>query len=306
MSRQWAQLPERGTTAALTTIRWIGVHIGRWAGRLLLYPITLYFLLTAAEPRRGSRIYLGRVLRREPHWFEIFRHIHCFAITILDRVFLLNGQFDRFDLRVHNERVILNQAASGRGCILLGSHLGSFEVLRALGVMEQHLPVKVLMDIDHNPRISRFLGALSPKILETVIPMTGPGTVLRIKEHLDQGFLIGALADRAVASDRTVQCRFLGAETHFPAGPVLMAAALKCPVILFFGLYRGGNRYDIHFELFADPVPLDRDRRQQDLQEWVQRYACRLEHYARTAPYNWFNFYDFWNQDHADRQSGNP
>ncbi|NJN45664.1 MAG: lipid A biosynthesis acyltransferase, partial [Candidatus Competibacteraceae bacterium] len=69
-----------------------------------------------------------------------------------------------------------------------------------------------------------------------------------------------------------------------------------CPVIIFFGLYRGSNRYDIHFERLADVITLDRACRQQQLQHWAQRYAERLEHYTRSAPYNWFNFYDFWEE----------
>jgi predicted LPLAT superfamily acyltransferase len=31
------------------------------------------------------------------------------------------------------------------------------------------------------------------------------------------------------------------------------------------------------------------------LRDLVERYAARVEHHCRTAPYNWFNFYDFWN-----------
>ncbi len=80
-------------------------------------------------------------------------------------------------------------------------------------------------------------------------------------------------------------------------GYILLASVLKVPVILFFGLYRGDNRYDIHFELFTDQVTIERNNRSADLQLWTQRYANRLEHYARLAPYNWFNFYDFWNED---------
>ena len=57
-----------------------------------------------------------------------------------------------------------------------------------------------------------------------------------------------------------------------------------------------GNRYDIYFEHFADEITLDRDHRAEEIQPWMQRYAERLEHYARLAPYNWFNFYSFWDQ----------
>ena len=71
---------------------------------------------------------------------------------------------------------------------------------------------------------------------------------------------------------------------------------LKVPVLLFFGLYLGNNRYALHFELFADEIAVRGDHRSEDIRLWTQRYADRLEHYARLAPYNWFNFYDFWGE----------
>ena len=78
---------------------------------------------------------------------------------------------------------------------------------------------------------------------------------------------------------------------------MLLASVLRAPVILFYGIYRGGNRYDIYFELFADQVTVDRNNRSADIQRWTQGYVDRLEHYARQAPYNWFNFYNFWDED---------
>ena len=186
--------------------------------------------------------------------------------------------------------------APSRSRIGLGSHVGSFEVLRALGVMQRGFPLKVLMDTVHNQNISRFFDALNPKIAGTVIAPDRPDTLIRVKESLDNGYFVGMLGDRVFGGDKTTQCQFLGAPATFPAGPILLAAMMRCPVILFFGLYRGGNRYEIYFEHFADVIVLERDRRAEETQLWMQRYAERLEHYARLAPYNWFNFYPFWDQ----------
>jgi predicted LPLAT superfamily acyltransferase len=111
---------------------------------------------------------------------------------------------------------------------------------------------------------------------------------------LEAGFLIGMLGDRVSSGGKTTQCQFLGATATFPAGPVLLAAIMHCPVILFFGLYRGGNRYEIYFEHFAQEILLNRDCHVGDIQHWMQRYVERLECYARLAPYNWFNFHPFW------------
>ncbi len=291
---RWTTLPERGTPASLRVIAWIAVHIGRGAARLLLYPVTLYFLITARAARRISYQYLKRVRGGLDHCWHVFRHFHCFAATILDRVYLLRGEFERFRVTVHGKELLQRQIETGKGSILLGSHLGSFEVLRALGVMQRGFPLKVLMDTVHNQNITRFFDALNPKIAGTVIAPDRPDTLIRVKESLNNGYFVGMLGDRVFGGDKTTQCQFLDAPATFPAGPILLAAMMRCPVILFFGLYRGGNRYEIYFEHFADVIVLERDRRAEETQLWIQRYAERLEHYARLAPYNWFNFYPFW------------
>jgi predicted LPLAT superfamily acyltransferase len=291
---RWATLPERGTPTSLRVIAWIAAHIGRWGARLLLYPITLYFVITARSARRTSYEYLKRLRGESARWWHVFRHFHCFAATILDRVYLLRGDFERFGITVHGKEIVHRQIESRKGSILLGSHLGSFELLRALGVMQRSFSLKVLMDPLHNQNITRLFDALNREIAATVIAPDRPDTLIRVKESLDAGCFVGMLGDRVSGGDKTTQCQFLNAPATFPAGPVLLAAMMRCPVILFFGLYRGGNRYEIYFEHFADKIDLDRVRRAENIQLWMQRYAERLQHYSRLAPYNWFNFYPFW------------
>ena len=293
---RWTALRERGTPASLRLLAWIATRVGRWAGRLLLYPITSYFVITARAARRTSYEYLKQIRGCSAHWWHVFRHFHCFAATILDRLYLLRGEFERFEVKVYGKEILHHRMESGKGCILLGSHLGSFEVLRALGVMQRNFPLKVLMDANHNQNITRFLDALNPVIANTVIAPDRVDTLLTVKESLDAGFFVGTLGDRVSSDGKTTQCEFLGRPAAFPVGPIVLAAMTHCPVILFFGLYRGGKRYEIHFEHFADEIILDRDRRAEEIQLWMQRYAKRLEHFTRLAPYNWFNFYPFWDQ----------
>jgi predicted LPLAT superfamily acyltransferase len=293
---RWASLSELGSPRSLRTLAWIAVHMGRPISRLLLYPIALYFLITARDARRASYHYLQRLGSGGGHWGHVFRHFYCFAATILDRVYLLRGEFERFHVTVHGKEILQRQIEAGKGCILLGSHLGSFEVLRALGVMQRKFPLKVLMDPLHNENITRFLDELNPEIAQTVIAPDRPDTLIRVKESLEAGNLLGMLGDRVSGGDKTTRCQFLGEPATFPAGPVLLAAMMHCSVVLFFGVYRGGNHYDIYFEHFAEDIFLERGRRAAEIELWMQRYAERLEHYTRLAPYNWFNFYSFWDE----------
>ena len=156
------------------------------------------------------------------------------------------------------------------------------------------MPIKIMMYPDNSQQILTILAALNPELAEEIIPLGRPNTMLLAKQHLDKGGIIGLLGDRITRGDKALSAELLGSPAPFPAGPLLLASMLKVPVVLFHGLYCGGNRYDVRFELLANEVTLNAESRQEDLQTWVGRYAERIDHHCRLAPYNWFNFYDFW------------
>ncbi|HVS26597.1 MAG TPA: acyl-CoA synthetase [Burkholderiales bacterium] len=294
VSEAWLAQRERGSLTAMRLLIWLTLKLGRNAARIFLYPICAYFIVFSLHARRASRLYLSRVLGRKTGWRDLFRHYHTFASTIHDRVYLLSGQHGYFDVQVHGLDSLECALERGAGCVLLGSHLGSFEILRAYGTLEKKLPINILMHMENASKINRAVHGLHTEIPERIIPLGKPQTLLQVKECLERGEIVGVLGDRTFQSDKAVSCRFLGEEARFPEGPLLMAALLEVPVVLFFGFYRGGRRYDINFEAFAQRITLDPSRRSEELREWVERYVNRLEYYCRQAPYNWFNFYDFW------------
>ena len=303
MSEDWKQRPEGGGLFALWLIRGIARHLGRRLARLLLLPITLYFLIVRGPERNASRVYLGRVLGRPAGWWDAARHIHCFAATLVDRVLLLSGQLQMFDVRIHGIEAVHARLDSGQGLLLFGSHLGSFEVLRVLARRRPEYAIRVVLDKGHNPAMTQLLDALDPAIAAGVIDAAqdGPSLVLAIQQAVAQGALVALLVDRTQPGEPSLPAPFLGRTARFPTAPWLIASVLQVPVMLAFGLYRGGARYDLMFEPFSDGTAVPRAQRAQVLTALIQRYAARLEHYARQAPYNWFNFYDFWTADDADQ-----
>lgn len=299
MSASWKRRPEGGGHFALRLIRAIGRHGGRPLARLLLYPITLYFLLRRGPERRASIAFLERALGRPAGLPDGARHVHCFASTILDRLFLLEGQEGRFRIGVDGLEALSSKVDEGRGVLMFGSHLGSFEVMRVLSRRRPDLKLRVVLDKAQGAAMTQLLDAVAPEIAAGVIDASqdGPSLMLAIQQAAKEGALIAMLVDRTQPGQASVQAPFLGAPAPFPLAPWQIAAVLKLPIVLGFGLYRGGNRYDLLFEPFSDGLDLPRARRDEAIAALIRRYAARLEHHARHAPYNWFNFYDFWYVD---------
>jgi len=301
-TEHWSARPEGGGRVAIWLIKTIGLRCGRPCARLILYPATLYFFLRRGYERRVSYAFLERALGRKATAWEVMRHIHCFASTMLDRVFLLSDRFARFDVSVHGLEELKSRIQPKRGVLLLGAHVGSFEVLRVLANERPDVRVCAVLDTQKTPALTQALHALNPGVARNVIDASRPGTeiVLALSEAVHEGALVTLLADRAREHEATVVVDFMGAPAAFPTAPFLIGALLKVPVVLCIGLYRGGNRYDLYFEAFADELTLPRRARKAELRAVVQRYATRLEHHVRQDPYNWFNWHDFWNLEGFD------
>ena len=118
--------------------------------------------------------------------------------------------------------------------------------------------------------------------------------MLRAREAIQRGEIIGILGDRAVAGDRHVAVPFLGRDAGFPTGPIIVAALLGAPVLFVRGVCTGPRRYDVRFEPFAERIVLRREHRAEDLREAVARFARSLEAACLAHPTQWFNFYPFW------------
>jgi predicted LPLAT superfamily acyltransferase len=290
----WLRTRERGSLPLLHFMIWVTLRLGRSAGRVLLPPIVLYFAIFSPRARAASRSFLARALGRPAGFGDVLRHYYTFAATVLDRVYFLSGRWRDLDLRLHGHERLLETLERGRGCILLGSHLGSFEALRAAAVFGANWQFAMIMDNANAQKVARTFAALNPELAATIIESGAPDSLIRAKERLDAGAMLGLLGDRLRPGDRPVPTPFLGDTVRFPTGPFAAAAALGAPVMLCFGLYRGGRRYDLHFEPFLDRLALPRSGRAEALAATVRDYAARLEHYARLAPYNWFNFFDVW------------
>jgi predicted LPLAT superfamily acyltransferase len=291
---EWARRPERGSPFWLRLMRRLALALGRAPTRLLLYPATLYFLLADKDAGAASRDYLQRIFGRPASLAERWRHLFCFASTVHDRLFLLNDRAALFDIEIDGRELIDEAVARGDGVFLLGAHLGSFEVLRAAGRWNSGLRVAMVMYPDNARQINAMLAAINPALAADVLPLGQIDSMLQVEARLAEGCLVGLLGDRSPGKEAKASRDFLGAPAGFPLGPLRLAALMHRPVLFMSALYLGGNRYRLHFSRLADFSTPAHGERGAALQAALSDYVARLESQCRAAPYNWFNFYDFW------------
>jgi predicted LPLAT superfamily acyltransferase len=297
----WMQRKERGSLFWLRFMQRLSLLAGRPATRPIVYCIALYFLCAVAPARAALRGYLPRVLGRPASWRDLYRHILSFASTIHDRTFLVADRFDAFSIRNVGVEAIHERHARDGGFLLFGAHLGSFEVMRSQARQRPDLKVCMAMFPDNAQHINAALAALNPAAMANLIPLGRLDSMLMVHNRLQEGSMVGILADRASGEDASFETLdFLGSPAHFPTGPFRMAAMLRQPVYFMAGLYKGGNRYELVFEPIADFSEVGPKTRDAAIRAAVTSYARTLERHCRAAPYNWFNFYDFWESARAD------
>lgn len=297
MTEDWKARPEGGAVWAIEAMVLLMRVCGRMIGVCLLFPITMYFLVVRGPERRASRQFLTFALGKKPSLWHVARHIYTFARTILDRFFLMQGQLQRYHFDVKGLDALLPYIDAKKGALLFGSHLGSFFALRALSTLHPTLRICMVVDKAHNQRVMHFLEGVNPNFVSDIIDLSahsGASAALAINEAVQAGAITALLVDRYQPGTQVVAAQFFNRQALFPASPWLIAGILGTPIVLAHGLYRGRDTYEIVFEKFAQKVVLPRADRAQLLERLVQRYALRLEALSLQAPYNWFNFYDFW------------
>ena len=306
--QHWASLQEAGTYTGLRFLFFLHRYLGRGFFSLLMYPVACYFVLCKPFARRASQRFLRYHWQhcpdywaRQPNWLHCILHFKHFAEAILDKALAWSADINHDDFIIERPELIESLMADHRGQLIIGTHFGNLEYCRGFMQRYRNKVINILVYDKHSAnfvKIMQTLNADSRMNIFQVDEFDVP-TILRLKQKIAQGEWVFIAGDRIPLEglQHTVQANFLGHSAPLPMGPYLLAKTLECPVKLMFG-YRH-PRYGaekIYFEVvpFAEQISFGRRDRAEKMQGYAQAFADHLQRHCEQAPYQWFNFYDFW------------
>lgn len=304
----WSKRQEQGTIFGIKLLLAIYSLLGRKVFNLILKVVIGYYHLVGKDAKQASEIYLSQLKSyAQQHSFELpekldsYHHLLSFGHTMLDKLAAWKGDFSVENLTIHGQENFQRMVDNKQGVVILGSHLGNIELCRALGRRHSHIKINALVFTEHAERFNSVMKAVNPSSELNLIQVSsmGPDTAILLQQKIEQGEWIVIVGDRTSTSkeSRSVWADFLGKPAPFPQGPFMLAAILKAPVYLLFGLRDDSSdkpHFNVYFEPFREQIVLPRKERQAALQQVVQDYAQRLQHYTLQAPLQWYNFFNFW------------
>jgi predicted LPLAT superfamily acyltransferase len=291
---EWITARERGTSWTISFMIWLCRGRHRWLVNLLLYPITAYFFITGRTAHRASTHFFT-LAKGQARWSDYYRQLLYFSRCLVDRVTILIGDADRFEVHPSGREALMETRQDGRGMIMLGSHLGNFEACKLFAIDRMDMDIHIVAYFSGSTKIRRALDAINPELQQNFIDPTEPDAVFRMRDVIDSGGILAILGDRIGIGEKKAQVNFMGETAYLPTGPYYLASILHCPVFCFFGLRVDHYVYDTYAIKLAEHIALARGQREQQAQVYAQQYADLLAEKAREYPYNWFNFYEFWN-----------
>ena len=305
--KHWSATQERGSTFGIQLLVWLYRIFGQWLFRLVLIPVIAYFTLTGNKARQASYEYLRRVNTfthnsAKVRWYHVYKHFYQFGIAAVDKIRAWLDDITLSDVTFHNSQVFqeLRDKKPQQGALFIGSHLGNLELCRAIGENDSGLKINALVFTKHALKFQAALEKFNPNAQLNLVQVDSLGaeTAIELKDKVDNGEIVIIVGDRTSVTQygRVSYADFLGEPAPFSQGPFILANVLDCPTYLIFCLKQSSG-YHIYLEHFADSLKLSRTEKAQQLQSIIQQYAKRLEYYCLKAPYQWFNFFKFWQKD---------
>lgn len=307
-SENWMQTKERGNGFLIYLTYFLYKLLKKRLTLIMLQPVMLYFYFTDKKGRNASKKYLDKIYKNgssklllKPGLVSSFMHYNCFCSSLLDKVGIrIPGKRKEFSFSYSGYDEIEKLFQNKQGAIFIGAHLGNFDVLHLLA-KEPQIKLKMLMYRQHAQMINGLFSRMKSQNEDSIIEIDtiNVATAGMLYDYVNEGGFLGILGDRipSGSKNRILRLPFLGEEASFPQGPWIIAGLLKCPVIFFYAVSAGQQKYEIHFKKLFEEVNISSGNRENEIKKYLARYISKLEDACCRFPYQWFNFYNFWQKE---------
>jgi predicted LPLAT superfamily acyltransferase len=275
--------------------------LGPYVLKVIVVPVAFVSFLFAHSQRAASRDYFARLYRYtsnkkyKPSIFKIFRHYLSFALSLVDRMQAWCGKIDYNQINIidkdKNDEILAN-IKSGKGAFILSSHVGNIEMFRGIGDF-YNIDINVFIDTRHTEVFNKFLKDINPHFTTNVYPATDVGvdSAIIMADKISEGGLVVMAADRLPSTNhKYIEAELLGEKVRLPMGVFKFASLMDCNIYSLF-ICKNCGHYDVHMVKY--PSIQSRDGYKAN----ALIYAAKLNELILQYPYQWYNYYDYWNQE---------
>jgi len=230
--------------------------------------------------------------------------------VFLDRFLLLEGA--EIETTYEGWEHIVAAARSGRGGIILMSHMGSWEIaahlLQRYGQGEPRMKLMLYLGAKHREQIEgRQKQSIEKSGIRIVSVPEDGGSAMDILEGLKflrEGGLVSLTGDRLWGrQQKALTVRFAGCRARIPEIPYVLAMLSGAPLLFFFGYRTGKGRYHLVTSPPLTVAAAARGERRKAVEAAAQAYADRLAETVRAHPCEWYHFEPFLVKPGCDEEN---
>lgn len=221
--------------------------------------------------------------------FSVYAN-HCqFAKAVIDKFAMYAGK--KFQLEVTGWDYFRDYADREEGFLLLSSHIGNYEMVGYAFVSERKR-IHAVVYANEKASVMANRNHIFEKNNVGMIALTPDMSYLfEIDKVLSEGGIVSFPADRHMGHAKCVECTFLGEKAKFPQGPFRVATMRGLNVLAVNVMKSSAKKYAIYVE----PLPYNKDLpKKEQMQQLADAYVAELEKRLHQYPFQWYNFFDFW------------
>lgn len=257
----------------------------------LLYFVSFYYLLFSVQGTKAGIYYFHKRLgfSKFRSFLKVYKNNYIFGQTIIDKVAISFGLGNRFTYNHDGGEVIKDLLKNKKGGILISAHVGNFEIAEYFfSEMNEFSQIHLVTTDNEHRAIKDYLESISLKSsIEFIIIKEDMSHIFEINNALNNNELICFTGDRYFEGNKVLKEKLLGKDANFPAGPFLLGSRLKVPVIFVYVM----KETNTHYHLYASKAKYNH----RDDKDLLKQYTLSIENILKTYPYQWFNYFDFWN-----------